>query len=310
VQDPGGIEVAAELYQLAPAEFIAARDEQARQARAAGDTALARSITKLRRPAVSAWLVNRLAWDWPDDIADLVELGESLREAQQALAGERLRELSERRRQTTGALIQQARQLAADAEVPMNAQTEREVAQTLDAALSDPDAALAVTSGMMTRPLSHVGLGDQDAVAAIAFPTAPRQPTPRARRPQRAAKPTLADAAQAAQAAQAVQAAERQAREAEQAERDLTEARELADRARQALDEAEQNLAAARDRRHAAEQRAAELERLLSEIQAEQANLGRAVRDAERSRDTASRSLQQAQKLLARVEERATRHTT
>jgi len=54
-------QVADELYALAPAAFTAARDEQASQARASGDADLAGAIKKLRRPTVSAWLVNLLA---------------------------------------------------------------------------------------------------------------------------------------------------------------------------------------------------------------------------------------------------------
>src|SRR4029450_10780087 len=83
-------EVADELYAPPPPEFRTARDEQARQARAAGDADLAEAIKKLRRPTVSAWLVNLLIREAPGQVRELLELGESLREAQQALAGDQL----------------------------------------------------------------------------------------------------------------------------------------------------------------------------------------------------------------------------
>ena len=53
-------EVADELYALTPAEFTAARDERARQVRAAGQRDEAAAIKKLARPTASAWLVNQL----------------------------------------------------------------------------------------------------------------------------------------------------------------------------------------------------------------------------------------------------------
>lgn len=172
-------QVADELYGLTPAEFIPARDESARRARAAGDADLARAIMKFRRPTVSAWLVNRLAREGGDRLDQLLELGESLREAQRTLAGDRLRELSGQRRELVGAIVQDAKRLAANSGQALSAQAEREVAATLEAALADPDAARAVRSGQLTRPLSHVGLGDEDMGTVIAFPGALREPARR-----------------------------------------------------------------------------------------------------------------------------------
>ena len=55
-------------------------------------------MKKLRRPTVSAWLVNLLAREDGGQMDELLELGQSLREAQRALDGDRLRELSAQRR--------------------------------------------------------------------------------------------------------------------------------------------------------------------------------------------------------------------
>src|SRR6516164_7323209 len=87
VQDADLASAAEELYALSPGDFTAARDERAAQARAAGDRDLAQAIGGLRRPVVSAWLVNQLAREAGDQVAELVALGESLRQAQQDLAG-------------------------------------------------------------------------------------------------------------------------------------------------------------------------------------------------------------------------------
>jgi len=100
------VRVADELYALPPEDFRAARDERAAQARASGDKALAREITALRRPVVSAWLVNLLARDEPGQMSELLALGDSLRDAQQTLDGDRLRELSAQRRDLVGAMVE------------------------------------------------------------------------------------------------------------------------------------------------------------------------------------------------------------
>jgi hypothetical protein len=47
-------EVAVELYALNPDEFTSARDERVREARGRGDAALAREISKLRKPTQRA----------------------------------------------------------------------------------------------------------------------------------------------------------------------------------------------------------------------------------------------------------------
>ncbi len=100
------------LYAAPPDGFVAARSEAVAAARAAGDPSAAREIAKLRKPTVAAWLVNLLALRRPELMADLVELSAALRSAQRELRGDRLRELSVRRRGVVGALVGQARALA------------------------------------------------------------------------------------------------------------------------------------------------------------------------------------------------------
>ena len=98
-----------------------------------------------------------------------MELGQSLREAQRALDGDRLRDLSAQRRRLVAALTQEAQRLAAQAGQTVSAQVEREVQDTLEAALADQGMADAVRSGRLTKALSYAGLGEgigiSDAVA-------------------------------------------------------------------------------------------------------------------------------------------------
>ena len=179
--------MADELYGLDPAEFTAGRDERARQARAAGEKDFAEAIKKLRRPTVSASLVNRLVREAADQVDDLLDLGESLREAQQALAGDELRSLSARRRPMIHALAQEAKRLAAETGRAVSDQVEREVEVTLEAALADPAAADAVRSGRLTTALVYAGFGGVDVADAVAVPhaagpAARPEPARRARR--------------------------------------------------------------------------------------------------------------------------------
>src|SRR5215831_18864571 len=163
VHDTDLASAAKELYAFQDADFTAARDERAAQARAAGDRDLARAIGGLRRPVVSAWLVNLLAREAAGQVAELVELGEALRNAQRDLDGGRLRELSARRSQLVTALVSEAKRLAAEAGRPVSLQVEREVEATLSAALADPDAAAEVSAGRLAGPLAYAGLGGGEA---------------------------------------------------------------------------------------------------------------------------------------------------
>src|SRR5689334_10206146 len=98
----------AELYALDPAEFVAARDEAARTARADGDKQLATAISRLRRPTVAAWAVNLLAHKATQELGALLDLGEALREAQRTLSADRMRTLADQRRKAVNALTDKA----------------------------------------------------------------------------------------------------------------------------------------------------------------------------------------------------------
>ena len=146
-----------ELYGLPPEEFTGARDERVRAAREAGDRKLAAALGKLRRPTVSAWVLNLLIRDQPEVAEQLVELGAELRRAQEQLSGPALRELATQRQRLVSALVRSARKLAAEAGHPVSAATGFELEQTLHAALADPDVAAEVGSGRLAKPASRTG---------------------------------------------------------------------------------------------------------------------------------------------------------
>ncbi|MDG4833341.1 hypothetical protein O7627_29140 [Solwaraspora sp. WMMD1047] len=150
------------LYTAPPDGFVAARAEAVAAARAAGDTAAAREIGRLRKPTVAAWLVNLLALRRPQLVADLVDLSAALRSAQRELAGPRLRELSGQRRGAVNALVAEVRALAREADPALSAGKLplAEVEATLNAALSDETVAEQVRTGRLLRATSYAGFGE------------------------------------------------------------------------------------------------------------------------------------------------------
>lgn len=141
-----------ELFGLAPEEFVTARNRLAKDLKSAGDTEGAAAVRKLRRPTAAASAVNRLVREAPDEIGELVALGDRLREAHAALvagggnAG--IREATARRRKLVGSMTRQALAFAGGGEAHREA-----IADTLDAAVVDAGAAEAVRAGRLTREL-------------------------------------------------------------------------------------------------------------------------------------------------------------
>ena len=151
-------EIVRELYVLPPADFVAARNEMVRQARAAGSREIAERLQSLRRPTRSAWLVNLLARD-STAMQRLSTLGRELREAQTELAYPDFRHLAEQRRLLIADLMDRARAHAEGAGIRPTAAVLSEVEATLQAALVDLAGALTIRNGRLVRPLSSSGFG-------------------------------------------------------------------------------------------------------------------------------------------------------
>jgi hypothetical protein len=160
------------LYALPPAQFVAARDELVKAARARQDRATATALSGLHRPTTSAWLVNQLYRQQRDAVEALLEIGEQLTEASRQLSGPQLQQLSAQRSQVVQALVGQARRLASEAGVSVSATTAYEVQSTLTAALAEPSVANEVRSGRMQRPASYAGFGPDLASAPAGSPPA------------------------------------------------------------------------------------------------------------------------------------------
>ena len=169
-------EIVRELYVLPPTDFVAARNEPVRQARAAGSREVAEQLRRLRRPTRSAWLVNLLARD-SAAMQGLSTLGRELRDAQTGLDRTELRHLAERRRHLIADLLNQARVHAAEIGVRLTPILLSEVEATLQAALVDLAGAMTIRNGRLVRPLSHTGFGPRPR-AAVSGARSAAEPRP------------------------------------------------------------------------------------------------------------------------------------
>ncbi len=249
-------DIAEELYALKPDGFAAARDEHIKQAKANGDKELAKELQALRRPTQSAWLVNMLWRDQGGAMEQLFELSNDLSRAQARASGEDLRSLTSQRRAIETALLARARALGQESGVSLSPETEREVQETLSAALADPQAADQVRSGRLVKPIEYAGFGMLAMGPTAAPPTKrlddkpeTREPTPlrrkeakdpeaeqRERERHRARERVQTAQAAAMEAVANVQAAQRELdqhiRGAESTRHELDELREEVDRLR------------------------------------------------------------------------------
>ncbi len=100
-------EIADRLYGLPPEQFIEARDEAAKVEKLP-------AVKQLRRPTLAAWSINLLVREKPEVVEEFLALGEGLRSAQQALAGDELRRLASQRQQLVSGLVAQARRTGRD----------------------------------------------------------------------------------------------------------------------------------------------------------------------------------------------------
>jgi len=299
------IGIAEELYALTPEEFTGTRNQWAKQTKADGDGELAKRVTALRKPSMSAWVVNMLMRHQGDQMTQVLDLGASLRKAQADLDGDALRELARQRRQLTSAVTTQGRQLARDLGHKLTDAVAEQVQGTLHAAMVDEGAAAAVRSGLLVAAIESTGVGDADVADTVAVPeaigmTARPRVAPRkssaARRPELSVVPEPEDAEEER---------ERARREAEKAAAEEAVARATADadEARRKLRKAEKRVKKVQARTlQAAEEleearrRVADLEHELEALDEEAESVEERKQRAEDRYGEAQEALEQAQK--------------
>lgn len=275
------------LYGLPVEEFTAARDVRAKELRG-DDRALADAVRRLRRPTLAAWVVNLLVRLEHAQVAQVLEVGEALRVAQQGLAGEDLRALTRQRRQLTAAVTGRARAVAGSRGVRVTAAVAEQVEATLTAAILDPGCAAALRSGLLVTPLAATGVDPvavQDAVAvpaALGHEASPAVPEPPAE-PRRPDLQVVVD----------------DTREREEAEAVLRDAEEAAAASRERLAAAREETAAASAHVLELEAGLEELRGRLAALEAQAEEAGDALAEAEEARDAAAAEVEEAEEAVA-----------
>jgi hypothetical protein len=226
------------LYGLPREEFTSARNALVRELRSSGRKDEAEEVRALKKPSVSAWAVNQLARQHPQQVAELVKAGDGLRKAQRdVLAGKKgadVRAASRVQHELADGLVDAAREILETTGIRATQSTAQRISGTLRAASSEPAAAKLLRKGRLSEDVESVGFGPLLHVA----------PQRKGRsRPQR-------DRTRERAAAQ-----KKRKREA------VAQARGEATAARKAADQAERDAKRARERAEAAERRVASLER-------------------------------------------------
>jgi len=262
---PAPVEVTREvdrLYTLPLAEFTGARDDLQRRLRALGAGEAADHVRRLRRPTITAWVLNRLSRAAPDLVAAVLDAGEAMRRLHEdLLSGQAVDLLSADRvlADAVTAAVDAARREADAQGVGGGAALADRLRTTLRAAALDPAVGDLVREGRLDHERTPPVLG-----GPVGMPA----PPPRA--PEVPAAPPEADPALIAR---------------------LTEARERLDAAATAAAAAEAEEAAAR--REAAEARARH-----DRLRAEEHGAAAALAEAQDAREAAARALAQAEEAL------------
>ncbi|MFD4198181.1 hypothetical protein [Amycolatopsis thermoflava] len=268
--------VADELYALPRDEFTPARTERAKEAKGR-DPELAKRISQLRKPTVAAWLVNQVSRRHPDEIGQLGDLGARLRTAHQKLAGDELRTLSRQRNELIRRLSGRAGGVAGEAGVPYSDVAMRQVEDTFEAAVSNPDAAAEVAAGRLSAALEPSSSEDWLAAALAASPKRKAAPAP-------APKPPKRDP------------------EAERRQAALEEARAKADEAEAARDEAQQTLDEVSARADKAAARVAERRSQLDDASREERAVRKELTAARKTATAAEKTADEARRQIAEME--------
>ncbi|MDI6942203.1 transposase [Microbacterium barkeri] len=226
--------IAAELSVVPPRDFVSARAARAKQI---DDRALASEVKALRKPVLAAWAVNVLAQERRAELDRLLEVASALRDAQSALDARRLAELGRERRSVVEKLTELVSQLAEARGERLSPSTVEAARETLNAAVFDADAAAAVASGRLTRPLEASGGFSVDLEGAIAGGAADAPVSPPRKDSPRSAKESAAVARSRAKAERAVRAAEKDAAASARSLAEVTERRERAHEKAEALEE-------------------------------------------------------------------------
>jgi hypothetical protein len=177
-----------DLYRAHPGEFVAARNELAKELRADGEREEADRVKKLKRPSAAAWLLNLIALAQPKVFGEFAKASAALEKAQaRALEGGdpgKWRQAAAREREAAQAVLDAAEAAADDAGHPATKQALDLADGTLRAAAADPELRERVVAGRLEREQTGATLGTAGLIASpeAAEKTAKRREAKQAKR--------------------------------------------------------------------------------------------------------------------------------
>lgn len=194
--DGDGDDLVDALYAASPRAFVAERQRVVAALKAAGRQDEARAAAKLKRPSASVWAVNQLARRAPDALAELLDLGATLRGQERKLmrggSAEGFMTDARTARQKVASLTKRAEALIEEAGQKATATLGRKIAQTLHAAsIADDDTRAQLQAGRLqddlAAPSSFGTAGDLATTLAASLGATPSKPRT-AHEPARAPK--------------------------------------------------------------------------------------------------------------------------
>ncbi|HEX8706310.1 MAG TPA: hypothetical protein VF815_46170 [Myxococcaceae bacterium] len=152
------------LYALPLDEFTSARNALAQEFKAKGQGQEAQATRQLKRPVVTAWVVNQLAHRTPEKIEALLNAARNLETAhRKALSGfgpQALKDANRAFQQSLDDLMTEAHKTMETEGRAITSELFRQAEETLRAAaLGTAEDRAILSQGMLTQPLQQTGLG-------------------------------------------------------------------------------------------------------------------------------------------------------
>jgi hypothetical protein len=284
------------LYQRPLDEFVAARKDLAARLTEAGNREAADRVRALKKPPLSAWIINQLYWQSSEAFDRLLDAGDRLRAIQrEMLEGKPATALAEAtgaRERAVEALLKEAARIARAAGVAFTQATRQRTISTLEAIASHGRSPDRPDVGRLDADVDPPGLSLLSALAASAasLPTPkppPSQPRVVHGRKSEASRPADVEVEESTRAAarEAVEGFRNDVARAEQRAKETAAAVALASRAKERVD------AEVRKRRGAVEA----AEQQLAEVLDAAAKASEALKTAERESAAATHAMREAE---------------
>jgi hypothetical protein len=161
------------LFEVAPADFTAARNALVRELREAGKADEAKQVGSLRKPPATLWIANQLGPRHEPAMRKLLEATRALTRAQTGGHGD-LREAMQGQREALQKAMEAVPALAKEIDARVTPELLRRVQTTLQsAATADPDALL---EGTLEHELEATGFGELLGKVSSSPPPSPAAP--------------------------------------------------------------------------------------------------------------------------------------